>query len=179
MVPNTYRNRPSGSNLLTRPYTKTNYSSKLQPHVSSPTQFTNSPSGNSISSLKGQQNVSTFQSQNYTLSNHQNNSYHGIGSNNVQYLGIPDRSSSPYLSNQERSVVTSPARSSSPNLFENKEYGGTMEQIRNRFTSSPKNKFGAHSSPSQPYPLLEDLKNVSESEIRRNKKGYTISSIYI
>jgi hypothetical protein len=97
----------------------------------------------------------------------------------MQTLGIPQTSSSspsPYYKTYQGTSLASPNRSSSPNLFENKEYGGTVDDIKNRFTNSPTNyKFGQSSSHQQQhqqsYPLLENLKNVSESEIRRNKKG--------
>ena len=112
--------------------------------------------------------------------------YHTNGSNamyarnstQIQTLGIPQTSSSPspYYKTYQGTPISSPNRSSSPNLFENKEYGGTVDDIKNRFTNSPTNyKFGQSSNHQQhhpqSFPLLENLKNVSESEIRRNKKG--------
>ena len=170
-VPNTYRNSFSGAAQPTSSYNHHNYSSRTAPTRTNPSQLTNGHSAINSSSYKQQGNVSLYPSQNHTLSNHKNHAYYGPRSNNVHHLGIPDRSSSPNVPSQNVPSFRSPNRANSPNLFENKEYGGTLEQIRNRFTNSPQNNLNKHSSPSQQYPLLEDLKNVSESEIRRNKKG--------
>ena len=95
---------------------------------------------------------------------------------------IPPASTTDYRgSNQTNSISNNPPRSPSPNLFTNKEFGGTVEAIRNRFTSdnytpSPKKpNYYAVTSPllcqQQHYPLLDNLKHISEHEIRRNKKG--------
>ena len=97
------------------------------------------------------------------------------------YLGIPKVSSSPCYKQYGQSS-SQPIRTSSPNLFEDREFGGTMNDIKNRlYTSSspsrlirPDNTTSNQQQPEQQqqvFPLLEDLKNVSESEIRRNKKG--------
>ena len=101
-------------------------------------------------------------------------------------LGIPNKipteSTTNYRgSNQTNYISNNPPRSPSPNLFTNKEFGGTVEAIRNRFTSdnytpSPKKPQNyAVTSPvlyqQQHYPLLDNLKHISEHEIRRNKKG--------
>ena len=101
-------------------------------------------------------------------------------------LGIPNKipteSTTNYRgNNQTNSISNNPPRSPSPNLFTNKEFGGTVEAIRNRFTSdnytpSPKKPQNcAVTSPvlyqQQHYPLLDNLKHISENEIRRNKKG--------
>ena len=101
-------------------------------------------------------------------------------------LGIPNQSPSASTTNcignnRTYSISNNPPRSPSPNLFTDKEFGGTVEAIRNRFTSdnytpSPKkpNNYTVTSPVSyqqQQYPLLDNLKHISESEIRRNKKG--------
>ena len=101
-------------------------------------------------------------------------------------LGIPNKipteSTTNYRgNNQTNSISNNLPRSPSPNLFTNKEFGGTVDAIRNRFTSdnytpSPKkpNNYEATSPvlyQQQHYPLLDNLKHISEHEIRRNKKG--------
>ena len=101
-------------------------------------------------------------------------------------LGIPNKypseSTNDYRGyNQKKSMSNNLPRSSSPNLFTDKQFGGTVEEIRNRFTSnnntpSPqKPNTYTVTSPSlyqqHQYPLLDNLKHISESEIRRNKKG--------
>ena len=171
VVPNTYRDSSSTTVLPTTSHQINNNSSRINSNKVSSPQFTNGPRNDYTYSQKQQGNCTTFQSPNNIIRNRQINSNHGSGSHNIQYLGIPDRSSSPHVPTQKLHKTKSPERASSPNLFDNREYGGTLEQIRNRFTYSPKNGFNVGSCPAQQYPLLEDLKNISESEIRRNKKG--------
>ena len=171
VVPNTYRNNSSTTVLPTTSNQINNNSSRINSNTVCSPQFTNGPRNDYTFSQKQQGSCTTFQGQNNEIRNRQINSNYGSGSHNVQYLGIPDRSSSPHVPSQQIHKAKTPERTSSPNLFDNREYGGTLEQIRNRFTYSPKNGFNVGSSPAQQYPLLEDLKNVSESEIRRNKKG--------
>ena len=171
VVPNTYRNSSSTTVLPTTSNKINNNSSRINTDKVYSPQFTNGPRNEYTYSQKQQGNLTTFHTQNNIIRNRQINSNYGSHSHNVQYLGIPDKSSSPHVPSHQINRAKSPERTTSPNLFDNREYGGTLEQIRNRFTYSPKNGFNVGSSPAQQYPLLEDLKNVSESEIRRNKKG--------
>ena len=85
----------------------------------------------------------------------------------IQYLGLPD-TSTPYY-RQSRQLTPSPVRTPSPNIFETREFGGTVEDIKTRFTSSPLRC--QNTSSQQQYPLLQNLNEVNESEVRRNKKG--------
>ena len=175
VVPNTYRNENLHYRYTSTPNNSRKYTlpERNSSFVSSGANV-NHISNNTINALP---RASQYQNQYNT--NGSNAVPYATNSSQMQTLGIPQTSSSspsPYYKTYQGASMASPNRSSSPNLFENKEYGGTVDDIKNRFTNSPTNyKFGQSSTHQQhhpqSYPLLENLKNVSESEIRRNKKG--------
>ena len=163
VVPNTYRNNFSAYRYAGNADVINNYTSGERKLSSA----SNASNINTMIPNKSSDQVDSrlITSQYHTQMNDARTNYNAYP--RAQHLGLPDTSS--LYDRQNRQQTPSPVRTSSPNIFENREFGGTINDIKTRFTTSPI-KY-QNTTNQQEYPLLQNIKGVDEAEIRRNKKG--------